>query len=93
MADKKTVRGTKITEQDHFHNSDYDDAFDFAYGDIRPAPQVPTPAPKLCIYCNKPWTPRMEQIYLEFGYCESCFDSERVDVIVCDSCNRIVYAK
>jgi hypothetical protein len=92
MSEDKTVRGSNIAQDDHFHLREYGDAFGFTL----PADTkllAPKEKPKLCIYCNAPWTERMETIYIESGYCESCYDSEATNVIVCDKCNRIVYAK
>lgn len=89
----KKIRGTSIKEEDTFHSSDYDDAWDF----IAPAnPGISYPSiekPKKCVYCSSDWTPRMETIYIESGYCESCWDSESCHVVICDNCNKIVYAK
>lgn len=48
---------------------------------------------KTCIYCNKPWSPDMEQLYLASGYCESCYEVESKTIIACSSCGKVVYIK
>lgn len=46
-----------------------------------------------CIYCNADWSPEMMGLYIESGYCETCYDSEYLTVIACSKCGKVVYKK
>lgn len=89
LDDEQNIKGQDITKDDRFHFSDFN-TIDFEYDQEFAEPSTP---PKLCIFCNAEWSPRMETIYLQSGYCESCWESESCHVVVCDKCNRIVYRK
>ena len=49
--------------------------------------------PIKCVYCNKDWTPKMLEIYIESGYCETCYNTDRYTFIACENCGKIVYKK
>lgn len=48
---------------------------------------------KLCVYCNAPWSPEMEEAYLGSGYCGSCYEAEAKIFIACSKCRKVVYIK
>lgn len=48
---------------------------------------------KYCVYCGAEWTPKMEELLVSSGYCETCYSEDSFGVIVCSKCNRIVYRK
>lgn len=94
---KDSIIGRKL--KDHTPNggrpldtNDISDSIDFEY-DLKGTYTMPTPPPKLCPFCNEEWTPRMEELLVSSGYCETCYNEDTFGVIVCEKCNRIVYRK
>lgn len=85
----KNIQGQEFEEFESYHISDFN-TLDFEYDQEY---KEPIERPKLCIFCNSEWTPKMEKIYLSSGYCESCYETETCHVVVCSNCNRIVYKK